>query len=119
MTQFNLSVQGFLMLLTLSICCVLISTQFYVQSYQSQRKAKNELRKINAKLHVINEKQQQDDIRLNRLALQLKEYERTIRSDIVEELELYKLYHPQFDLRNYTRKLDEILTPLLKKNAPK
>ena len=119
MTQFNLSFQGFLMLIALSLCCVLFSTQFCFQSYQSQRKAKNELRKITAELHGINIKQQQYDVRLDRLALQLKEYERTVRSEIIEELELHKLFHPQFDLQNFTRRLDDILTPLFKKNAPK
>jgi hypothetical protein len=116
MTQFNLSFQGFLMLLALSLLSVLFTTQF---CFQSQRKVKNELRKINAELHTINIQRQHDDIRLNQLALQLKEHERTVRSDIMEQLELHKLFHPQFDLKNFTQRLDEILTPLFKKNAPK
>lgn len=116
MTQFNLSFQGFLMLIALSLFSVLFTTQF---CFQSQRKVKNELRKINAELHAINTQQQHDDIRLSQLALQLKEYERTVRSDIMEQLELHKLFHPQFDLKDFTRRLDEILTPLFKKNAPK
>jgi septal ring factor EnvC (AmiA/AmiB activator) len=119
MTQFNLSFQGFLMLIALSLFSVLFTTQFCFQSHQSQRKVKNELRKINAELHAINTQQQHDDIRLSQLVLQLKEYERTVRSDIMEQLELHKLFHPQFDLKNFTQRLDEILTPLFKKNAPK
>ena len=107
------------MLLALSILCVFISTQFYVQSHQSQMKTKSNIRKINKELQIITEKQQFYNVHIGKLTLQLNDYVCTIRSNIIEDLDLHKLYHHEFDLQNVTKHLDKILTPLMKKNAPK